>query len=588
MSEASTIPTPATPDVCTISLMVGGREAPSAFHVLSVVVSRELNRIPSASIEIEDGEAAKGTFAASSSDYFVPGTAIEILLGYRSHNERVFKGLIARQRIRVRKSGSLLSVDCFAEAMKTSRDRKSRIFVGKTDSEIIEEILETHGFAKGVEATSTRLGQAVQYDATDWDFLVCRAEANGHVVIVEDDKVSVSKPATTDAPVLHMAYGSTVLELDAEMDARWQRKGVKALSWSAGDQALVEVDGEEPSMPPAGNVSAADLAKTVGDDVTEIRHGGGIDPLQLQDWADARLLRMRLARIRGRARCQGFAAVKPGAIVQIDGLGDRFAGKLYVSGVRHTVGGGNWETDVQFGLGPELFAETYRVQAPPAAGLLPAASGLQVGVVSALENDPDGEERIRCRLPLVDANDDGVWARLTTFSAGKDYGAYFRPEIGDEVVVGFLNQDPRCPVILGACHSSAKPAPKPATDANPLKGYVSRGMLKLVFDDDKKVIGLETPAGNTISVSEDAKGIVLQDQSSNRITLDDRGITIESSKDIVFKASSNIKLSGANIEISAQSAFKAAGASTAQVSGAQTNINGDALTVIKGGMVQIN
>jgi hypothetical protein len=30
---------------------------------------------------------------------------------------------------------------------------------------------------------------------------------------------------------------------------------------------------------------------------------------------------MRLARLRGRARCQGFAGVLPGQVVQIDGIG---------------------------------------------------------------------------------------------------------------------------------------------------------------------------------------------------------------------------------------------------------------------------
>src|SRR3954471_8551261 len=107
MSDA-TIPTPATPDVCTVALLIGGQEVPSTFHVLSITVNRELNRIPSAAIQIDDGEAAKATFAASNAEYFLPGKQIEIQLGYRSQNETVFKGTIIRQRLKVRKSGSAL------------------------------------------------------------------------------------------------------------------------------------------------------------------------------------------------------------------------------------------------------------------------------------------------------------------------------------------------------------------------------------------------------------------------------------------------------------------------------------------------
>src|SRR5262249_40393044 len=160
--------------------------------------------------------------------------------------------------------------------------------------------------------------------------------------------------------------------------------------------------------------------------------------------------------------------------------------------------------------------------------------------VTALEGDPDGEDRIKCRLPLISASEVGIWARLATPDAGKDRGTYFRPEIDDEVVVGFLNDDPRYPVILGQCHSSARPAPEPPKDDNHHKGYVSREKLKLTFDDEKKVIVLETPAGNKVTLSEDDKGITMQDQNGNKITLNQDGITVESVKDLVLKAGKDV------------------------------------------------
>lgn len=588
MNAPSAIPTPATPDVCTVAILLDGRALPGTYHVLSVTVDRELNRIPSASLQIDDGEAARSTFPASNADLFVPGKAIEIQLGYRSQNTTVFKGTIVRQHLKVRKGGGVLSVDCRAAAIRLTAARKCKYFVGRKDSDIIGSILDAHALANDVEATSPDPKEVVQYDATDWDFLLCRAEANGQVVLVGDDKVTVARPRLDGEPVLRMGYGSTVLELDVEMDARWQSKGIRALSWKPADQDAVSAEASEPAVPPAGNVSAADLSRVLGDDTDEILHGGALDEAQLQTWADARLLRMRLARLRGRARCQGFAGVAPGRIVQIDGIGERFQGKLYVSGVRQSLAGGNWETDVQFGLSPETFAETYQLRPLPAGGLVPGVAGLQIGVVTQLENDPAGEDRIKCRLPLVSTSEEGVWARLATLDAGKGRGTYFRPEIDDEVVVGFLGDDPGCAVVLGQCHSSARPAPETARDDNHHKGYVSREKLKLTFDDEKKAIGLETPSGNKLTLSEDAGGIVLEDQNHNRITLDASGITIESAKDLVLKASGDVKLSGVNVELSAQGAFKASGTGTAELSGAQTKVNGDAVTVIKGGMVQIN
>ena len=588
MSNESIIPTPATPDVCTFAILIDGAEISGAFHVLSIGITREFNRIPSATIQLQDGEAAKATFKARNTDHFIPAKNIEIQLGYRSQNDSVFKGVIVKHSIKIRKNETMLILECKDKAVKMTGASNSRYYTDKKDSDIMEEIIGLHGLQKSVEATQPDLKEVVQYEACDWDFLIYRAEANGQVVIVEDGKITTAKPATGQEPVVTVGYGATILELDAEIDARLQSKGVKASSWNATDQKLVDVDAKEPSVTPSGNLKAADLAVVAGDDTLQLRHGGKLSQPELQAWADARLLKERLAKVRGRAKFQGFAGVLPGKIIEVTGIGERFEGTMYVSGIRHSLTGGNWETDVQFGLKPDLFAETYNLRPMPAAGLLPAVSGLQIGIVTVLESDPDGEDRIKVRLPLISAAEEGSWARLATLDAGKGRGTFFRPEIGDEVVVGFLGDDPRHPVILGMCHSSAKPAPEPAKDDNHHKGYVSREKLKFSFDDEKKIITLETPGGNKMVLSEEDKGISLVDQNGNKITLNDSGIKIESSKDLILKASNDVSIEGMNTELKAQTAFKASGSASAEVSGASTTIKGSATTVIKGGMVQIN
>ncbi|MFZ2448937.1 MAG: type VI secretion system tip protein VgrG [Methylovulum miyakonense] len=587
-SNESTIPTPATPDVCTAAILIDGAEISGEFHVLAISVAHELNRIPTATIQLQDGEASKATFAASNTGHFIPGKKIEIQLGYRSQNDPVFKGLIVKHSVKIRKDGSQLIIECKDEAVKMTGSLKSRYYSDKKDSDIMDEIIGRHGLQKDVATTQPALKEVVQYDASDWDFLVCRAEANGQVVNVKDGKVIVAAPVTGAAPVVAVKFGSTLLELDAEMDARWQSKGIKASTWNASDQKVTETDAKEPATTNNGNLSADDLAKVLGSDPYELRHTGKISQPELQAWADARLLKERLAKVRGRAKFQGFSGVMPGDVIKLTGIGERFEGKVYVSGVRQTFANGNWETDVQFGLNPQLFAEAYQLRPLPAAGLLPAVGGLQIGVVTVLENDPEGEDRIKVRLPLISPSEEGIWARVATLDAGKGRGTFFRPEIGDEAVVGFLNDDPRHPVILGLCHSSAKPSPEPAQDSNHRKGYVSREKMKFTFDDEKKALTLETPGGNKLVLSEEDKGITLQDQNGNKIIMDDSGIKIESSKDLTLKAGKDVKIEGTNIEFKAQAAFKASGGGSAEVSGASTTIKGSATVVIQGGMVQIN
>lgn len=574
------IPTPASPDVCSIKMLIGGAEISGEFHVLSATVSNELNRIPAASVQVRDGEASKQTFEASDTDHFVPGKEIEIQLGYRGETQTVFKGIIVKHRVRVRKNDTLLSLECRDETVRMTTGLKSRYYTDTTDGEILDELLGRYGLDRSVESTKPQMS-VVQYDSTDWDFLVCRAEANGHVVAVRDGKVAVGPPGVDAEPVVTAQFGATVLEFDAEIDARWQARGVTAEAWSATDQKLLSADASEPSVTGSGNLSSSELSDVIGGDPHFLRHGGKLGEPELQAWADGRMLKDRLAKVRGRVRFQGFGGVTAGDIVEVLGIGERFAGKQYVAGVRHTFANGNWETDVAFGLAPETYAATYPVTAVAAGGLLPAVNGLQIGIVTGLQDDPEGEGRIRVRVPLISDSEDGVWARLATLDAGDQRGTFFRPEIDDEVIVGFLDGDPRFPVVLGQCHSSAKPAPEPAKDDNHVKGYLSRSKLRLTFDDEKKDVMLETPSGNKLTLSEDQKTVSLVDQNGNSITLDDAGITIESAKDLTLKASGDVKLEGTNVDFKSQANFKAAGQ-------AGVEINSSGTLTIKGSLVRIN
>jgi Rhs element Vgr protein len=568
--------------------LLDGAQLPGIYHLLSVSITLELNRIPSALLYLRDGDSSKSTFEASNSSLFVPGKKIEIQLGYRSQNKTVFKGLIVRHSLKVRKNSNQLIIECRDEAVKMTNGAKSKYFSNLKDSDIIEQLINGYGFKKDIEKTIPDLKEVVQYEATDWDFMICRAEANGQIVKVEDGKIITSKPDVNSSPIVSVKYGTNLLELDVEVDARIQSNGIKAQSWDPGSQKVVESKASEPSVTKEGNLTPSDLSQVSGGNECVIRHGGKLKEPELKAWADGKLLRERLAKIRGRARFEGFADILPGNIIEILGIGDRFEGKMYVSGVRHAVSEGNWETDVQIGLNPVSFTDTFNLNPMPASGLIPAVSGLQTGIVTVLENDPEGEDRIKIRLPLVSTSDEGVWARIATLDAGKDRGTFFRPEIGDEVIVGFLNDDPRYPVVLGMCHSSANPAPEPAKDKNHRKGYVSREKMKFNFDDEKKIITFETPAGNKILLSEDDKGILLSDQNGNKVTMNDSGISVESSKDLVLKASKDVKIEGVNINVKAQASFKAEGSASSEVSGASTTIKGSAATVIQGGVVQIN
>jgi Rhs element Vgr protein len=289
-----------------------------------------------------------------------------------------------------------------------------------------------------------------------------------------------------------------------------------------------------------------------------------------------------MSKVCGRIKCQGIATVNPGDTVSLAGVGERYNGNVYVTGVRHdfdTIQG--WKTHIQFGNAEKRLAEEPGVSAPKAAALLPGVNGLQIGVVVS-NDDPSGEHRVRVRMPLVDNQSDGAWARVAVLDAGDDRGFFFRPEVGDEVVLGFLNDDPRQAVILGMLHSSAKPAPLTGSDDNPEKIYQSRSKLKLYFNDEKKVMQFETPAGNKIMLSEADQAIKIHDQNGNKIEMSKDGIKIESSGGLTLNAGSKVELdSGASFRVKSGTDLKLEGTSGAEISST-------GITKVKGSLVQLN
>jgi len=568
-------------DLVTFTILVEGTELSASVQVKTVVVEKEINRISTAKIILLDGDPASQNFELSNEDLLIPGKEIEIRAGYHSDEETIFKGIVIKHSLKIRSSQSYLVIECKDKAVKLTVGRKSKIFYDSKDNEILEEIIDSFGLEKEIETTTVQHKELVQYDVSDWDFCITRAQANGKVCMVNDGKITIQKPKFEESEIATVAYGATLLDFDAEIDARNQLAKVTSYGWNAADQELLGIEAENTSVNLNGNLTSDELSSVIDLENFELKSGGGTPDIELQEWADAKLLFNKLSKIRGTVKFQGIPEVKPDTVIKLEGVGDRFNGNVYISAIRHQLTEGNWTIDAQFGINPNWFSETVEINDAPAAGLVAAVNGLQVGIVTQLESDPDGEDRILVRLPIVDNDGQGIWARVATLDAGENRGSFFRPEIEDEVIVGFINGNPKDAIVLGMMNSSAKPAPITASDDNHEKGFVTRSEMKFIFDDDKKSVVLETPAGKKITVDEDAGIIQLEDENSNMVKLDDSGITLESVGDISLSTSGDVKIEGTNVEIAATANFKAEGSAGAEVSTS-------AIAVIQGSMVQIN
>jgi phage baseplate assembly protein V len=177
--------------------------------------------------------------------------------------------------------------------------------------------------------------------------------------------------------------------------------------------------------------------------------------------------------------------------------------------------------------------------------------GVAEGIVTSVE-DPEHEGRVRLRLPWFDADDITDWCRSANLFAGNGYGSTWTPEVGDEVLVGFIHGDLRFPVVLGGLYNGQDKPPAYRQGDRNEKVLRSRAGHEIVVDDTPSRLGVRvTSSGGHRLVLDDSAGRVeLTTKSGHGLTIDDRtGQLLLTAKSIEVKAAGPVTVTGTPIKL---------------------------------------
>lgn len=572
------------------------------YNVLTISVWNEVNKICKARVTLMAGNTDESTFEESELANFLPGKDVEISLGYNQVNTVVFQGVISKQKIDVKEgflkhnSRSLLVLECADKATKMTFQRNSEIFENKKDSQIITTLITKYaGLTKTITASTVQHKFMSQYDITDWDFMIKRAKANGLIVLNSKNKLVVKPPAVTGTAALQLKYGDDVMSFRGEIDATTQLQATKAESWNYFTEANVTQNSSEPAnLTEPGNITGSTLGEVFSPASLEFGIKTPFDTAEAKEMADSLLLESRFKRVRGEVSFRGYPAFNLGSILTLDGFGTTFNGNVFASVVEHHVRDGIYITTVGFGLPENFFEKDLKDENNSWIGPI---KGLHIGIVLKIDADPETQYRIKIKIPNIDGTGKGLWAPLSQFYATAGAGAFFVPEVGAEVIVGFMNEDPRYPIVLGSLYNSNN-APKETFAANnKIKSIVSKEKLTIEFDDVDKILTFSTPGNNKIILSDKAEGITIEDQNGNKIVTSSSGIEIKSPKDITIKATGKVAIDatgvveigskqdvtvkGLNVNVKAKVGAVVKGSATAEISASGQ-------TVVKGAIVMIN
>lgn len=286
------------------------------------------------------------------------------------------------------------------------------------------------------------------------------------------------------------------------------------------------------------------------------------------------------------------------------------------------------------------------VQVPPYTNPLiyPVCYAQQATVVD--NEDADGLDRIKVRFPWMQQTETSPWISVMVPYAGNGRGMRFIPEVDEEVMIDFVDNNAERPIMIGSFYTTANTSGI-AHEGNHVKTFGTRTGRRFEIDDDKGLMRIydnmpgesninaiqlkRTDQQQTILLStnldDDNYCFVFLDKNNilglqvvesgdvkTEILLEKNGpkITIHSKGAINMNADGNISLNaGGDITMTAQSKVKIEGKQGIEMKGleikgeADTNLElkglnaklegsvqmeakGGAMAIVQGGIVKIN
>lgn len=545
--------------VVTVLISIDGSPLDNGAEITQVDIYREIGKIATAELVMLDGNPASRHFALSEGPELVPGKEVEITLRFEGNpdsEQLAFKGLITRHSIEASRQGGKITLTLKDAAIKMTLPRKQAVFAEMTDSDLFSQMISDNGLEAGtVAATDITHAEIIQYACSDWDMLSARADLLGFWVNTHDGVIDVLNPEdlASGSPTLTLEYGiDEIYHFKFEADAERQLSGIATHAWNMADQAGATDSASMSFNPNPGDLDPAAMADVVGAPELALHSAVPLLTEELTAWAKGKMLKNRNSLVRGSISIRGNAAINLGDLIEIAGMSSHFNGNLIVSGLRHRINYLGWITDIQFGRKDTDFLIRPDAAMLPASGLLPAIQGVQLGKVMEIADDPLSEFRVKVKILTLGEEAEPVWARVMRPDAGTERGIFFLPEVDDEVILAFLNNDPRFPVVMGSLHSSAQVPPVESgqlTADNFHKGIFTKTGLKIAFDDETSTIIMATEDGNSITLNSEEGLVEILDANGNEFSLNSDGINLVSAGDINIEASGNVVISGAEVDV---------------------------------------
>ncbi len=344
--------------------------------------------------------------------------------------------------------------------------------------------------------------QLVQYRETDLDFLARTAQRSGLYFTMNRSGILEIIGLSGNGERVILTRGQDLFELSVETNDAPVLASVHAGGW---DPCLAEYHDSRAT----GQNGLGQDRKLVDIPVRNAAEAEAV--------ARAERDRLKAHETWVRGVADGNSRLAPGVTVMIDNIHPLLQRTFVLAEVRHS-------------LSPESGFLSEFSSVPPDVRPVDSGTGATFGRITDI-GDPERLGRVRASLPSFD-NVETDWMNVVLPAAGNSKGAVLLPDVGDQVLILFLNNDPARGVVAGGVFGSSSQPEDWGIDGASVKRFT-----------------LVTPGGQKITLDDGQRGIRAENHDGSYVELYPDKVTIHAETDLLIEApKKNITVLGDTID----------------------------------------
>ncbi len=332
--------------------------------ILQVSYKDSIQDIDSFEITINNWDAQERAFKYSDSELFDPGKELDLWMGYfgKDSLRLMIRGQITALRPAFPSgSSSTLVISGLNVLHKLRTQQESHAYEDMTDTQIAQQVGSRLSvkIVPGSGAGEQKYKYIFQDNQYDIIFLMERARRIGYELVAEEqgqngqaaETVLRFAPSVNNRKVTYrLTYGRSLIEFKPDLTTANQVGEVTVRGWDALNKKKIEATAKRSDITTKG-VGTKGNQKAIEQSFNQRKEVLATQSVESE--AEAKTLAIqtleKIAKdmVKGSGSTVGLPDLRAGSVVEIDGLGNRFSGRYFITSTTHAIGDSGYTTQFE-------------------------------------------------------------------------------------------------------------------------------------------------------------------------------------------------------------------------------------------------